>query len=328
MPIYNSVQPRAADAFEARRREEAASRAAFSPNPDEAQSGTEPPAPARPAVQRRRWRINLPVLLGSLFVAALIMAVVRVLSLDQPDLTTVDKLQLLIDVPTGAPGPAQDVLPNDGGPEADLTVILGPLVAVAIAIERLIEAAFDWYERSATAVADVLVKPREALNWIEEEYIRAYEATAIAADQVRVDVIPGELQRLGAAENRLAEAEARLRSWTNASEYVAFKRAFSIWIGLLTGLIVAIWGGLSFFQAIELRAPLLLDMLVTGLLIGIGPGPFHTVIGIFQGAKDSLKSLADLLQARSVQEAFEGIQGELTPNVPQGAPVDLMENRG
>ncbi len=325
MPIYNSVQPRAADAFEARRREEAASRAAFSPNPDENQPAGEPPAPQRPAVQRRRWRINLPLLLGSLFVAALIMAVVRVLSLDQPDLTTVGKLQLLIDVPSGPADPAQDVLPNSGV-EADLTVILGPLIAVAVAIERLIEAAFDWYERSATAVADVLVKPREALNWIEEEYIRAYEATAIAADQVRVDVIPGELQRLGAAENRLAEAEARLRSWTNASEYVAFKRAFSIWIGLLVGLIVAIWGGLSFFQAIELRAPLLLDMLITGLLIGIGPGPFHTVIGIFQGAKDSLKSLADLLQARSVQEAFEGIRGEL--NVPQGAPVDLTENRG
>jgi len=166
--------------------------------------------------------------------------------------------------------------------------ILAPLVAISTAIERTLETAFDWYEQSTRTAANILNGAEKNLDWIDEEYKNAYEAAKQAAATLGGSVTSTSLQGLQAAEDRLAKAEQRLRSWVDAPEYLAWKRALCIWFGLLAGLFIAVVGDLG------IPSPRLLDMLVTGLVIGSGPGPMHSLIGILQGGKDALDNFNNL----------------------------------
>ncbi|MDH7488782.1 MAG: hypothetical protein QHH80_04675 [Anaerolineae bacterium] len=231
---------------------------------------------------RKKWRVNMRVLLGALLLIALAMAALRAAA--EPN-----GLAWLFAVVPAA------------GVAGDIAVVLGPLLAVSVAVERLLETAFDAFEQSARAVADVLAAPKEALDWIGREYQAAYEAAAAAASTVGQDASDEALAKLAAAEARLAQAEARVRAWTSAPEYVAWKRALCIWAGLVVGLGVAIFGDLGMLRIIGAPAPRLLDMVVTGLVIGAGPGPMHALIGIIQSGKDAANNLADLARSKAAE---------------------------
>ena len=239
--------------------------------------------------KEKKWRVNLRFLLGLLLVIALAVAIVKAL----PEQGA---LLWLFTIPA---------LPKAVG---DLATVLGPLLAVSVAIERLLETAFDSFEQSSRAVADVLATPKEALDWIGREYQEAYDAANKAAGATGVDASPDSLKQLEVAEQRLAKAEERLRSWANSPEYTAWKRALSIWVGLLVGLMVAILGDLGMLHTIGVPAPRLLDMLVTGLVIGAGPGPMHSLIGILQSGKDAVNNLAELAKGKAAKEAFEALK--------------------
>lgn len=235
-----------------------------------------------------RW-LNLSLLLGILLVVTIWFAIAR---------STMEKsgLTWLIQVPQ---------LPEALG---DFATVLAPLLAISVAIERLLETAFNWYEQSLRTVADILVAPREALDWIGREYQEAYEATEEAAKTVGVEPSQESLQVLEIAENRLAKAEERLRGWTTAPEYLAWKRALCIWFGLLTGLVVSVLGDLKMLNYIGVPAPRFVDMIVTGLVIGSGPGPMHDLIGILQGGKNALNSLAELAKGKSIRAEVEALR--------------------
>jgi len=229
---------------------------------------------------RKKWRVNMRVLMLGLLFVALVMAGLRAL----PEQGW---LGWLFSIPA---------LPKEVG---DIAMVLGPLLAVSVAVERLLETAFDAFEQSVRAVADVLAAPKDTLDWIGREYQAAYAAASEAANAVGEDASDGALAKLAAAEERLAKAEARVRSWTGSPEYIAWKRALCVWAGLAVGLGVAIFGDLGMIRTIGAPAPRLLDMVVTGLVIGAGPGPMHAVIGIIQSGKDAANNLADLAKSKS-----------------------------
>jgi len=231
---------------------------------------------------RKRWRVNMRVLLGTLLLIALAMAALRAAA--EPN----GLAWLFAVVPAAAVA-------------GDIATVLGPLLAVSVAVERLLETAFDAFEQSSRAVADVLAAPKEALDWIGREYQAAYEAAAAAASAVGEAASDEALAQLAAAESRLAQAEARVRAWTSAPEYIAWKRALCIWAGLVVGLGVAIFGDLGMLHIIGAPAPRLLDMIVTGLVIGAGPGPMHALIGIIQSGKDAANNLADLAKSKAAE---------------------------
>jgi len=236
----------------------------------------------------RQWRLNIKALVGLLFFSAVLLAILR--SLAEPG----GPLWLF-------------AIPPVVAQVGDYATVLAPLVAISVAIERLLETVFDWFEQSTRSAAEVLAAPREALDWIGREYQEAYQAAAEAAATTGVTVTPAQAEVLAQAEERLAKAEARLRSWTGAPEYRAWKRALSIWIGLLVGLVVAIMGDLGMFHIIGVPAPRLLDMLVTGLIIGAGPGPMHSIIGILQSGKDAVNNLAELARGKAVRDAAQAL---------------------
>lgn len=201
-------------------------------------------------------------------------------------------------------------IPEAAKVAGDYATVLAPLLAVSVAIERLLETAFNWYEQSVQTVADVLAGPRTGLDWVRKELQDAYDAAQAVAGSIGATVASSQaLEVLNAAEARLAKAEQRLSGWTKAPEYVAFKRALSIGIGLFVGLEVAVSSDLGMLRLIGFPMPRFIDMLVTGLVIGAGPGPMHSLIGILQGGKDSLQKLAELTDARAVRESAK----ELNP---------------
>lgn len=236
-----------------------------------------------------RWNIQL--LLGILLAVTLGLAVGRSL--------VEGSLGWLIETPTD--------LPESVG---DFATVLAPLLAISVAIERLLETAFNWFEQSSRAVADVLVAPKEALDWIGKEYQEAYKATEEAAAHLGANMNPETLQLLEMTENRLVKAEERLRGWVSAPEYLALKRALSIWFGLLAGLVIAVLGDLGMLRFIGIPAPRLVDMIITGLIIGSGSGPMHDLIGILQSGKNALGSLSDLAKGKAVTEAVEALRTE------------------
>ncbi len=236
----------------------------------------------------RKWTLDIRLLFAVLVATGIMFAILRALG-------EKDGLLWLFAVPP--------VVQQVG----DIAVVLAPLVAVSLAIERLLETAFDWFEQATRCTAEILAAPRETLDWIGREYQEAYEAAAAAAEAAAVTLTPASIQALQEAEERLAKAEARLRSWISAPEYRAWKRALSIWIGLLTGLLVAVIGDLGMFRVLGIPMPRIFDMLVTGLIIGAGPGPMHSLIGILQSGKDAVNNLAELAKGKAVRDAAQAV---------------------
>jgi len=93
------------------------------------------------------------------------------------------------------------------------------------------------------------------------------------------------------AEKRLQLAEDQLSDATTSDGYRNAKRAASIYLGLLLGLIVATASSLQMFalMGVKVGDPRI-DVIVTGLVIGSGSAPVHSLINILQSAKDTLDS--------------------------------------
>ena len=92
-------------------------------------------------------------------------------------------------------------------------------------------------------------------------------------------------QRLQAAEDNLADA-------TSSDGYRGIKAAASIVLGLMLGVIVAQLGALQMFALMGVTAvPTKIDIFITGLVIGSGAYPVHSLVGILQQGKDTLDSV-------------------------------------
>lgn len=264
---------------------------------------------AAKTMKRYETRISLSFLFILLVIVTIVLAVIRALpegiSAITPKAAT-DPLAMLLASFAWLFGSA----PLIKASSADLMSVLAPFLAVSVAIERLLETGFNWFEQSSRAIADILVAPRETLDWIGREYQDAYQGTKDAMETVGVETTPEKLQLITNAEDRLAKAEQRLRSWVQAPEYIAWKKALAIWFGLLIGLVISIVGDLGMMRYIGIPTPRVVDMVITGLVIGSGSGPMHDLIGILQGGKDALGSLADLAKGKSVKEAAQALHTE------------------
>jgi hypothetical protein len=189
----------------------------------------------------------------------------------------------------------------------DFVTILGPLLAISVALERIIEKAFAWFENASRSAAKILKTPVEALDWTGQQYQRAYAAVEELIKQLQ-GTPTNNLEKLGeleAAKLWLKNAEEWLSGWVKSPEYVAKKRALSIYAGLVAGLSLSILGDLTMMRYIGINTPLFLDVIATGLIIGAGPGPMHSIIGILQEGKDALARVATTAKSDAEEINFE-----------------------
>ncbi len=219
---------------------------------------------------------------------------------------------------------------------ANLTIVLAPVLAAAAGVERFLETVFSVIEHNwRTLVAylgcglrwlrDVETEVQEARKWMAEVSVassKILEQNSITPEQLQA-LIPDQIDRgktlaewqaqaqerldvvknmMDMAQARLADAERELAAITDSDGYKNAKRAASIVLGLWLGLIVAAIGQLQMFAMLGVGAvPSHIDVLITGLVIGSGSYPVHSLVGLLQQAKDTLDSTQGYLKDKSEQ---------------------------
>ncbi len=222
----------------------------------------------------------------------------------------------------------------------DLAVVLAPVLAAAGGVERLLETIFGIIEQYWLTLVAYLgrglrwlrsaeTEVQEARKWLAEVSVEANkilsqlpttpeQLQAMVPDQLdqgktidewRAEVMAKAEKQLetantlmGLAEQRLANAERELTNGVNAPGYRSAKRAASIVLGLWLGVIVAGMAQLQMFALLGVGiVPARIDVLITGLVIGSGSYPVHSLVGVLQQTKDTLEGAQGFLKSKSEQ---------------------------
>jgi hypothetical protein len=145
--------------------------------------------------------------------------------------------------------------------------------------------------------------PAEALQKIND--VRT--ALLKSIDTLRADAtakVESAAALLKDAQNRLDDAENKLSGATDSPDYRSAKSAATIVLGLMLGVVIAAMGQIQMFALLGIGAvPARIDVLITGLVIGSGSYPVHSLVGILQQGKDALDGLGNFLNGRSAPSA-------------------------
>lgn len=233
----------------------------------------------------RRWFFFLVAAVGALC-AALIAWVFLTPSIDQPAQP----------LPTGA----------------NLMDVFAPLLVASAAIERFLETIFNviensWHtliayfgrglrwlksgeaevERSRQWLADVSNFYNTELNHLGIDPATAGGPATVNA-MLRLNSLEAMLT---AARQRLDTAEKQLNDLTESSSYKSAKATAAIILGLMIGVVTAKFADLQMFALLGINAvPTKIDIFITGLIIGSGTYPVHSLVGLLQQFKDVLDS--------------------------------------
>ena len=194
---------------------------------------------------------------------------------------------------------------------ANLTLVLAPVLVAAAAVERTLESVFNVIEGSWHTMVAYLGRGLRWLKSAEIEVKQARQFLAEASDkynaemqslqigQASVTAITDTIRikmeaankMMALAQKRLSDAEDNLNDVTSSDSYISAKSAASIILGLMLGVIIAAIGQLQMFALLGIAAvPARFDVLITGLVIGSGSYPVHSLVGILQQGKDTLDS--------------------------------------
>lgn len=231
---------------------------------------------------KRGWSAP-SITLFILVVVFIVSVIVRLIQQDIP-------LQWLF----GPNGSAGGKLPEDIGKA------LAPILALALAIERLIETVFDFFETKVKEVAKNTTGAADSLNYIEEMRVLYTKQMNLAKEKLQDAIANNKPQEdqdaavsaVKKAEELVLEAGSKLENLAKDPVYVSWKRGLSIWLGLVMGMVVAVFIDKGVFFFLNFDVPRIFDMLLTGFILGAGSGPLHSLIGILQGAKDALSSFS------------------------------------
>ena len=194
---------------------------------------------------------------------------------------------------------------------ANLTLVLAPVLVAAAAVERTLESVFNVIEGSWHKMVAYLGRGLRWLKSAEVEVKQARQFLAEASDKYNMemrslqigDISVSEItdtirikmeaanKMMTLAQKRLSDAERNLDDVTSSDSYISAKSAVSIVLGLMLGVIIAAIGQLQMFALLGIAAvPARFDVLITGLVIGSGSYPVHSLVGILQQGKDTLDS--------------------------------------
>ena len=165
--------------------------------------------------------------------------------------------------------------------------------------------------------------PPEALQKINAVRVSLLTSINTLRDEATIKLQSAEVL-LNDAQRRLKDAETKLSGATTSPDYRSAKSAASIILGLMLGVIIAALGQIQMFALLGIDAvPARIDVLITGLIIGSGSYPVHSLVGILQQSKNALDGLSNLLNNRaspSVQATEQRIT-TVQPGRPGQPPV-------
>jgi hypothetical protein len=225
---------------------------------------------------------------------------------------------------------AQDGSPQSSNSAAvDVAVLLAPLVAAATAVERIIEMIFDWYESMILNLSKFPARVSDYLGWARKEVEKfKNELIKPKGENEKEEEF---LARVRAAEANLLKAQDRLNEYLSSPTYISTKKKISLVIGIVLGLIVAISAQIKMFTLLGIPVPEnlgLVDMIITGLVIGTGSAPVHSLIGLIQNTKDAVDGARAMWDGRAIASIKNSVQLAQAPSpypAALGAPMAGME---
>ena len=203
--------------------------------------------------------------------------------------------------------------PTDPTGTTDVALLFAPLVAAATGIERTLEMSWSWIESLLLQVIAFVGMGYEWTRWAREEITRANAAVStLAGELARLHTekphapeepdTPQEarlLQSMRDAESKLLFAQTRMASVVKNERYRRIKQALSVVAGIALGVVIAVSANLKMFALLGIgHVPAEVDLVLTGLIVGTGSAPVHSLIGILQTGKDALADTSQLLKGR------------------------------
>lgn len=234
---------------------------------------------------------------------------------------------------------------------ANLTVVLAPILAAAAAVERTLETIFNVIEGSWRTMVAYLGR---GMRWLKSAETEVKQARAFLADvadkfnaemanmeigqgaipQVTADIkarIDSVSAMMAMAQQRLDAAEDKLSEATSSETYIQAKTAVSVVLGLMLGVVIAAVAQLQMFATLGVDiVPARFDVLITGLVIGSGSYPVHSLVGILQQGKDTLDSVKGYFNrsapvAQAVEQKITTVQAPAAPGEPPRVQQAVIE---
>ncbi|MEQ1506183.1 MAG: hypothetical protein ABMB14_28380 [Myxococcota bacterium] len=210
----------------------------------------------------------------------------------------------------------QEAGPTPPPSPVDVAAMIAPYLALALAIERFWEAVFSWYESLVLATGKTFGTTAAIANWMEREVRKAEIAVAEAAEK---GAEPHGSEAIALAEAQLTNAKARIEETIRSPQYVGAKRAVTVIGSLTIGVALSLAGHFRMFLAVGLPLPEGLDVVMTGIAIGTGSGPMHSLVGLLQELRNAVGGVADLARGGAVRTAMAALSGAVQ-NAEQPAP--------
>lgn len=222
---------------------------------------------------------------------------------------------------------------------ANLSVVLAPVLVAAAAVERTLESVFNVIEGSWHTMVAYLGRGMRWLKSAEVEVQQARQFLADAADKYNAEMqnlqigqnsvaaitdtirlkMEAANSMMALAQKRLSDAENNLDAVTSSDSYISAKSAASIVLGLMLGVVIAGISQMQMFALLGIAAvPARFDVLITGLVIGSGSYPVHSLVGILQQGKDTLDS------AKSYFNRLAPVVKTETTTIPPVAPGESV----
>ena len=212
----------------------------------------------------------------------------------------------------------------------DMTSVMAPFVLLATTIERTWEAIWDTAEKAAMSGSRLLGVSADSVRWMYEELSNAQKAVNDAV--VNFGGRPSDplsQQAFATAEARLKDAQLRVQDLSKDPRYVATKRAVTIFGSLGAGLVISIASQqLTFFSAAGFHIPSWLDTILTGLVVGAGSGPVHSLIGGLQSVRDTVSAFGNLAQGTAIKNAAVSTQAAAVAAVTTEKGLVAPEGNG
>jgi ElaB/YqjD/DUF883 family membrane-anchored ribosome-binding protein len=228
-----------------------------------------------------------------------------------------------------------------------MAMVLAPVLAAAAAVERTLETTFNVIEGSWRTMIAYLGRGLRWLKSAETEVKQARQFLADVSDKFNDEMENIQLGQLSAsaltadmrarmeianrmlslAQERLKDAEGNLAAVTSSDSYIRAKASASIIVGLMLGVIIAGLGQLQMFAMLGIgTVPARIDVLITGLIIGSGSYPVHSLVGILQQGKDTLDSVKGYFNRSAPQaQATEQRITTMRPPAAPGGPVQVRQ---
>jgi hypothetical protein len=213
---------------------------------------------------------------------------------------------------------------------------LMPLLVGAALIERTIEFLFNWVERAVLDTSHTLYGLASRLTglvqidlhdaWQQTNKLASAlvqrgstEVTPGAGDATSADPADWPLAKLQAqveqAQKTLAQTEKVLGTALKSPEYVARNKMIATVLSIVMGVLLALATSLRLFKPIGIVAPAdfddvftRLDLVLAGILMGLGTDWVHQVISLVISGKGLLGRAAGGSDSSSAQISDENIQ--------------------